>query len=249
MLKRVSDILIFLYKNDALSNEHLELLWDSAAGKHDSLIIETHKAIMDLSIHITLEMQLVLYEKMKKVDLHDYDERFLIMVKEFTLRILDQAYSTKASLEDIGIEIFSPLIEDTCVVNFCDIAVNCLSDILRHMSFRSKIYKQLQICVDNLSQSQSVPQSLKLFKLLLPVSYSSNITQENIKNLDIYSEGLIKKILNDFEKYMLKGNEDYNSIIQGRYTHKQNVKIRLKTFEYLMTHELLPIEFDHFQTL
>jgi hypothetical protein len=26
MLKRISDILIFLYKNDSLSNEHLELL-------------------------------------------------------------------------------------------------------------------------------------------------------------------------------------------------------------------------------
>jgi ubiquitin carboxyl-terminal hydrolase 9/24 len=249
MLKRVSDILIFLYKNDGLSNEHLELLWDSCIGKHDSLIIETQKTIMELSMHIKLEMQLYLYKKMKSVSLHDYDEKFLKMVKEFCVKTLDQAYHTKTSLDDFGLEIFTPLIDDNCLVNFCEIAINCIEELLRHPKCKDKIYKYLQICMDNVSQGQSVPQSLKLFKALVSIPYISNINEENLKKLDIYTGGIIDKVLSNFETYMKKGTMDYESIIQGRYTHKLNIKIRLKTLEYTMTSNMFNFTFSHFKVL
>ena len=249
MIKRISDILKFLYRNDALTIEHLELLWESAVGKHDSLEIETHKAIMDIASNLKLDMQMVLYRKMKEVNLHDYNEKFLKMVKEFTMRILEQAALAKTPLEDIGIEIFIPLIEDACVVNFCDIAVDCLTDILGHSTFKTKVYKMLQHCIDNVVQEHSVPQSLKMLKCLLPVSYSSTASEENIKKLDRYAEGLVSKILVELEGYMKKGVDDYEVLVHGRYTHKQNVKTRLKTLEFIIINNLLPFNISQFEIL
>ena len=36
MLKKTSDILIFLCKNDTINNETLKVLWNSTLNKHES---------------------------------------------------------------------------------------------------------------------------------------------------------------------------------------------------------------------
>lgn len=249
MLKRVSDILIFLFKNDLLSNEHLELLWESAVGKHDSLEIEAHKAIMDIAPYLKIDMLMFLYQKIKQIDLHDYDERVLKFIKDFSLKALDQAFSARSSLDDFAIEIFMPLIQDNCPVNLCDNAVGCIAEILKHPIARGKIYKYQLICMENVVQANSVPQSLKLLTQLFSLYQTSSQLDENVKKLDGYSGGIITKILENFENYMKKGPTEYDVIVNSRYTHKENIKIRLKTFEYFIVRDLLNANFDHFHTL
>jgi hypothetical protein len=194
-------------------------------------------------------MQLVLYQKMKTVDLHEYDEKFIKMVKDFCLKTLDSAFQSKTSLEDFGLEIFNPLIEDNCPINFCETAVSYLDELLKHPMCKSQVFKYLQKCLENVKIGQSVPQSLKLFKLLITNPYLLNLHEENIKKLNVNCGGIIEKILKNFEEYMKKSNGDYDSIIEGRYNHRDNIKIRLKTIEYFMRTEILDVNFDHFSVI
>lgn len=247
MMKRVSDIVIFLSKNDLFNKSMLDLFWESAVDKHDSVIIEAHKALSDLADYLKSDMFAHLYKKIKEVSLVQYDERFLRLARDLIIKMLTNMYNTKTKPEETGIEIFLPILNETSSSNLCDLAIEYLVDFIKHPLNKNRTDKFLQICIEKVSSNTSVPQYLKLFQLIMSQSYPAHI-QESLKLLD-QNFKVIDTILANFQGYMKKAPDDPNAFVESKYTHKQNIEIRLRVISSLTKNNSVVFNFSHFSTL
>ena len=226
MMKRVSDILIFLYKNEMLSKEILDLFWDSASGKHDSIVIETHRAVLEVAEHLKPEYLNHLYKKLKEVPISHYDEKFLKLVKEFMLIVFSQLSRTRSNVDNQGLEILLPLINDPPSANLCDLSIDYTLDLIKNSFQKGKIQSLLELIARKVAEEKAVAPHLKLLQSLMVKNvYFSH--DEIFKSLETGSSKFVNLVIENFKKYMKKGVEDMTALIDNCYNHKQNIEIRL----------------------
>ncbi|CAG9315438.1 USP34_5 [Blepharisma stoltei] len=260
MIKRVSDLLIFLSKSDALKQEHLELLWSSAQNKHDSLVIATYQTIVEIAPFIKKDFHLFLYDKMKTKPVYEYDERYLKVLKDFTIRAMDFAYKARIEVDEFAVPIFYDLLLDTSPLAFNDLATDCISEIIRIPACKDKLWSGLEFCIKNLEEGHSIPQSLKLSMSILDnfsiYKVSANSKEEQLKKLDSKVDGLIKLIISSFENYIAQATNiaetrqvTEKEILIGKYSHKENIKKRIEFLEYVLSSKSFTLTIEDFAKL
>ncbi|CAG9317591.1 USP34_6 [Blepharisma stoltei] len=256
MIKRVSEIFIFLAKTGALTEDQLTLLWNSGQGRHDSLVIATLQAIVDITPFLSPSFHQFLFEKMKQKPIQEYDEMYLKMLKEFTLKAIEFGPRTRSDNDDFAIPIFYSLILDSSPINFIDIATDNLAEILKNIPWKDKLWQILLQLIKNIEENHSTFQSLKLAILILEsfcaYKVSSN-KDENLKLLDERVGGLIQRVVENLEKYYeiarekAKGLQNpYREVLQGRYTHNKNIKKRFEFIEYVLSSRSFAFSRAHF---
>jgi ubiquitin carboxyl-terminal hydrolase 9/24 len=241
LLKRSSVIIRFLAQNKSIGPSHLEMIWTSMQGKHDSYIRATYQAILDSTNYFSEDLHDFLYEKIKSVPLPAYDESFLNYVKDFTLLALNlgirtSLYSRKEYKKEFGLEIFERLMQDTCPVeSFIKISCKHIAAILAGplmTKVRSGLVMKLLVLV---SQNDSVPQSLGLiYRILKGIKDSKKIAGE-LKTLN-ESKNLIETVKQTFNFYLkiTENNQAWEKVLYGRMSHSENLRLRLKFIEYIV---------------
>ena len=92
LLHRALDLLKFMVQFGSLTNEHLDLIWTSAKGKHESEVAEVFSIIAGLSPVLSTPQALHLYRHIEKVSFADYDDGLLTLVQQFTTGAMDGHY-------------------------------------------------------------------------------------------------------------------------------------------------------------
>ena len=246
MMKRVSDILTFLYKNDMLSKELLDMFWDSAFGKHDSIVIETHKAILEVSEHLKPDYLNHLYKRIKEVPLSLYDDKFLKLVKDFMLIAFSILTKTRNAVENQGLEIFLPLINDPPSAYLCDISIEYLLELVKQSFQKGKIKALFELIAKKIAEEKAVAPHLKLLQnLIVKNIFFSN--DEIFKSLEAGNAKFVDLVIENFKNYMKVGVEDLHVVRDNCYTHRQNIVIRLKVIGSILLSNQL--DFAQFQGL
>lgn len=86
------DFLVFLSKHNRVTSDHISLLWESARGRHDSLVFEIYSVITGIVRSLPNNLNKELCEKMLSVHLSDYDDKFIKLIRDFTHKMLDSRF-------------------------------------------------------------------------------------------------------------------------------------------------------------
>lgn len=62
---RSPDILKFYINNSALDNEHLDMIWNTTRGKHESIVGHVHDIIVTIGQSLNAKSLMYLFEKMR----------------------------------------------------------------------------------------------------------------------------------------------------------------------------------------
>ena len=246
LIKRCSTLYKFLALCRALDTSHLETLWNSMQGKHESYVRATYIALMEFVPCLSEELNDYLYCKIKAVPLENYDESFLTMVKDFTAAALTQ--SIRYALQNrreynkiFGLEIFEQLMLDSSPVDFCKLSCKYIGVIFTNPLTRKLLDAYVKKIIELIVNNESVPQGLKLLRKLIKGMKDPKRVTSEIKSLsDNYR--LVDLVLDNLKLYLGRVREageagevdPWDKVVFGRFTHEDNIRIRLLFIEFLM---------------
>lgn len=220
-VKRSAGIMKFLANQNALTHEHLDLLWKSTFNAHEASIRAIYDVIIELSSEISVDNLDYLYSKIKEIPIENYDEPTINLIKEFTINAQNvvvastpTSYFSKAikkapKYEFYGLKLLWDAIQDKSPLNnqFILTAFNAIATICKNTNFKSEREKYLSLCYDNVKKGTSVPQSLLLSLHILSSYQGSGLFSLGTSLDDIVAKyqkeyNLIESVVDDFEKYM-----------------------------------------------
>jgi hypothetical protein len=85
IVRRSIDVAKFLAYYTNLDRSHIDLIWDSFQGKHESIKHAIQIAISDLASVLSLEDLDYLFDKIRKVPYSEYDVQMLLMVRQCSI--------------------------------------------------------------------------------------------------------------------------------------------------------------------
>ena len=241
IIKRSGTILQFLAKFKLIEHSHLEALWDSSHGKHDSLVRATYSTIKEITPLLQESHNEFLFKKMQEVP--EYDENYLELVKDFSYKAIYNSYR-KAQAEGrkntkwYGVSILKELMLDSSSLGYWETSTKYLKEIVTMPCCEDLKAEILEEILDGIRNNDSVPQMLKLTMGLVK---GSIIHRNNREVLELQQKHQIKElILENLIEYLdqvkaLKQNEDTPAkIYKGRFSHETNIKRRLIFIEFLV---------------
>ena len=113
LIKRAGVVLKFYAKCHLLDNSELFHLWESIKSKHDSYIRASYEVLIDLSAVLNEQQNDFLFSEFKKVPQSQYDEAFVAMVKEFSVKAIATAKKSinfNSQGKIYGVELFKDLL-------------------------------------------------------------------------------------------------------------------------------------------
>eukprot|EP00742_Colponemidia_sp_Colp-10_P004877 GILJ01005210.1.p1 GENE.GILJ01005210.1~~GILJ01005210.1.p1 ORF type:complete len:2590 (-),score=405.82 GILJ01005210.1:174-7943(-) len=267
IIKRCPDILKFLAKEKALTTHDLELVWSCCQGKHEAVVRVVYDAIVDLSSQLSGEQLEFLFQKMSSIPLSEYDEKLMFMMKDFSSNAITQTYpNSRLSTFDPStvnwycVDAFWTAIQDSSPLdnNLVEVAVKCLTDLLKLPVCKPLRDTYLEKCISNLQQGVSVPQSLQLAMNILDMFNEHSavwkpVTPETAISALSAKFDLIQLILQDVSRYhsvvrhkITQPDFDktlslFSQTFVGRYSHKEQISVRLDFLEYLLQHSKLEL--------
>lgn len=245
LIKRCSPLFKFLALCKALEPAHLEILWNSMQGKHESYVRATYLALMEFVPCLSEDLNEHLYVKIKAVPLNQYDESFLMLIKDFTATALVQ--SIRYALQNrrdynkiFGLEILEHLMLDSAPVDFSRLACKHIGAIFTHPLTRKLLDTYIKKIIALVVSNDSAPQALKLLRKLLKGMKDLKRISAEIGQLN-NEHDLVKLILKNLKLYLESsrasgGNDVWGKIVFGRFTHENNIRIRLQFIEFLIVY-------------
>jgi len=276
IIKRSSVIFIFLANKKEITTDIIEALWNCQQEKHEDIVLAIYNTIKNIVEFLSPEHIQFIYDKIKNLSLDHYDEKLIIFMKDFTLSAFSTIsatsidpdyfsgvpkpiYNTDGALlipndsKLFFITTFWSLIQDesAATVQQIELMIKCLKDLLLH-SFCEEFRSQyLYLCIQNLKNHNSVPQSLELAACILEMA-SSNSNNNLSKPRDWAKElwknhDLFNIFIEDCESYERlvreycekRGTEESieSAVITGKYKHAENLARRFYFFESTMKAE------------
>lgn len=239
LIKRISPLLIFLAKAEVLDDQHILLLWNCTREKHQTLSGVSYQALNEITAYLKKSQYEILFRFLKELPETEYTPDFLNLLKEFTLRAIENdnksIFGVATPKEYYGLPVFESLMLDSSPINLWDEATECLSEIL---SLRFCVIKReatSRKCIEFIESNNSAPQALKLlynfFKPLSRQRMKRELEGLNVNMVNIVVSSLVKYY---DSCYILEISGDpYTTIYQGHYTHEQHLRYRLRFIELL----------------
>lgn len=255
LLRRLPKLLRFMTRQGILKDKHFELLWECAKGKHETTVRAVYDVVSQLAADMTVEMVTVVYNHIKAIPFGNYTYFVMEFVVAFcTTANLNPNVSKLKKRKWYGLTIFWQFIQDDLAAcpDLYKLAYNALHKQLSHPNASLTRVEYVEMCIDNLTKSYSVPQSLQLaIELLLLETRPKKLTkliEKLLKDFDI-----LKLWLSDFHAYMSQARDyQLNSgllngddmCFNGFFDHGNHVSIRLEFLKVVLSNCELVIDRD-----
>ena len=241
LIKRASVIIRFLTQNKVIQKSHIEMIWSSMQGKHDSYVRATYSSILDFAQCFTEDLYDFLYDKIRSVALTSYDEAYLNFVKDFTYLALEvlirvSLHSRTSFKKEFGLDIFEKLMLDSCPVDhFIRVSCKHIKSILSG-PLTNKIKNSWNLKLISLvSSNDSVPQALNLIIKIFKLFKEPKKIANEIKTLND-DKGLVETVHSNLNVYAQseRSEESWDKVLVGRFSHFDNLRYRLKFIEFVV---------------
>jgi ubiquitin carboxyl-terminal hydrolase 9/24 len=261
LVKRASDLLVLLAQFSRLSVEHLEMIWNSSQGKHDSLVRVIYQAVLDLAPKLNYDQSKFMFNLMKSVPLTLYDEKYLKLVKDFSANAIEiqgvsAAYHPSVEKEWFGLPLLFEALKDESQLPVIELATDYLVELLTRPCCKNVLKKYALLAFENVKAGHSVPQSYKLIMMIVETYPAGRIGQQITRadflaGLEEECGSLVKTMLEEFHRYFqtakanpAEAEKSLASVLDGRHTHRQQITGRLKFLEYLLMNSKGAVKFD-----
>lgn len=174
LLTRVDPVLTFLAKNDAITNEKLDLLWNATQGdQHETLVHQMWEIISKLVSHLPSSKIYYIFNLLLKLPKKDYDYQFIQTIHRIS-NVGIQAMLKEEVTPRVwyGMEVFWNILQDGS--DYPSTAIQATFHPFQQL-ITAKHCQLLRIpyleqCIENLQNGRSVPQTLRLARDIICMS-------------------------------------------------------------------------------
>jgi len=256
IIKRSSDVLAFIGGCNKLTERHLDLIWSGSQAKHESQAKQTYTLLIELLKKLSISQCGHLFRRMQEVPLHKYDEKFLKLIKDFTLVAFSQLQTARKPFNPYGIPLLQQAMMDNSPVSCFDLASELLSELVSNPFAEEVSEKLLNKCALLLQEGDSVVQCLTIMTAIISSSRASRFSfadpiKQRITELDQKLGGIIPFVLENVAAYISAAKSRsfmpcdlQNLIIQGRYIHKVAVQRRFAFLDFIVLNSKQAVSFS-----
>lgn len=252
IMKRSKEIIKFIASEGKLTRDHINMIWDSQVGKHETVRQIIWGVIGELAPEMTLEIVDLLFDKIKQFELKDFNPSLLSLVREITIKGIQLCEDLPESEKKwYGLEIFWSLIQDStsCPIEINHQAHTHLFEFLHWQLCESQKIIYLMRCIDNIKNDQSVASSLRVIQdLVCNIRYNEEdkeiliecLEDENI--IDLVADNLMKYKNNAREKakeMKLSPSQINSTVFTGKYIYTNEIQSRLDFIRFISKHFML----------
>mmetsp|Transcript_26181 Transcript_26181/g.46675 ORF Transcript_26181/g.46675 Transcript_26181/m.46675 type:complete len:2194 (-) Transcript_26181:2-6583(-) len=255
LIRRSTEVIAFISSCNRLTDRHLDLIWNAAQVTHESQVKQTYSLLLDLIPKLTVNQCDYLFGKLREVPLQKYDEKFLKLVKDFTVAAFVQMQHARKAFKPYGIPLLQSAMLDSSPVSAFDLACQLLGEVLACPPAEEISWKCLLSCTQLIQEGESVLQCLSVMTSILSSSRGSRFSlsdpiKDKLIQLDNHLSGIIPFVLENFAHYIssakvkaLVHTDLQSAIIQGRYPHKVSVQRRLDFLDFVVLNSKQAITF------
>jgi len=223
IVKRSPPLLKFLAANQALSTDHLDVLWTSSIGKHEAIVRVVYDTIADLASDLSSKHLDFLFTRIQAIPLPEYRDLTINFLKAFTvnavknsnlqLQLLQRAAADNSKEKPAyaaalqarrwyGLEVFWRLVQDSVELSddVAQLALTTLQDLLASEQFEAQRLPYLEKCIINIREGQSVAQALKLLQHIIESLTPGVRGNPDVQELD-KKFGLMALLMKDLSVY------------------------------------------------
>ena len=239
IVKRSGEIFSFYAENEALTGEHLDQLWSSRNDKHESYIRAVYDVLIAVASTLNAGLKDTLFQRFSEVPTEQYDEKYLRLLKDFTLYAADSAKTRSDVSNDYALpKFFSLMLDDPKTSTaLADLSSELLLELLKSPVCRGKQEEYLDLAMTNVNNGESIPQSLKIVLGILKPSTITRSLSDQVKRLD-KKFGLVNIAIKSLTNYMETARSSPSpapeAIIAGRYSHQINLDCRFSFLEFCL---------------
>eukprot|EP01103_Thecamoeba_quadrilineata_P011019 TRINITY_DN2539_c0_g1_i2.p1 TRINITY_DN2539_c0_g1~~TRINITY_DN2539_c0_g1_i2.p1 ORF type:complete len:2405 (-),score=378.30 TRINITY_DN2539_c0_g1_i2:956-7465(-) len=259
LIKRCQDIPRFLVQVDQqLEKEYLDLIWEASLGKHESIQNIIYTTVAELAPYLQLAEIDYLFERIQAISYENYNANLLALVRNFSLPAI-RANAKSKNRKWYGLKIFFDLMQDETNISF-DLTQQALTNMIEFLHWPECYLKRadyIKLCIDNLKNNKSVPQSLKLlFKIMTTFPRVKRKKGESILDQIEQLESqynILTLFFNDLVIYKQKAKQiicsgtldtskGLNNInLCGKYSHLSQISERLDFLYMILVHSTLSL--------
>lgn len=205
IIKRSPVVLKFLAQMKRLDNTHLDLLWNSAIGKHEALVRIVYDTIAELAQELTEEQLDVLYKRMCSTPASEMQDFHLDFIKKFSISAMK---ATKDENKAYGLDIFWNMLleEEKLPAPVIESTLNTLKQLLDQPSYRNHRVAYLLKCLASLQTGRAVVVSLRLAQQILSAMNEPNSDEDPMAVLE-KKHSIVSTVVTELQTYNQKARE------------------------------------------
>jgi hypothetical protein len=170
ILKRCNRLLFFLSLHQRVGEREAEMIWEASMGKHESV----QKVVQELLCEtVRLQSVTVLHTVVKLMEPlrpQEYTAQHMETLRAVCVRLIEVGGDEGPERQFAGLQLFWQLLQDDVRFSQPELHFSCLNHFTQailHNECRSQRNRYFGLCVDNLRQHKTVPQSMAIISKLI----------------------------------------------------------------------------------
>ena len=227
LIKRSATLFKFLARNSLINENHLLLLWQSLENKHQSYQKAAYETVIELASLLEEHQNDFLYNLLSQIPAEKYDDAFLALIKDFTVKAISRSMKSSNNLKTYGLSILKSLILDSSPLDSRSVAIKYLVAIEKETNNEEIKTELLQTVKTLISTKNSILSALALFLKLVKGCSSINFMNSRLDLiLNIFQ--LTPLIIENLREYLQESCIADNSKPVICLKTRKNIKYRLK---------------------
>lgn len=255
IIKRSSDVLAFISASNRLTERHLDSIWSASQAKHESQAKQVYTLLIELLRKLSISQCDYLFRRMQEVPLAKYDEKFLRLIKDFSLVAYALLQQARKPFNPYGMPLLQQAMQDNSPIAAFDVASELMSELASSQYAEEMSERILERCALQLQEGDSVVQCLTVMTSIISSSRASRFSftdpiKQKITELDQKFGGIIPFVLENVAAYIsaaksrsMQPCDLQNSIVQGRYIHKVAVQRRFAFLDFIVLNSKQAVSF------
>jgi hypothetical protein len=170
VLKRSYKIMTFLAMNGRISAREVEMIWDVAVGKHETIQKNIYDLLLQITRYLKPDILKIMVDLIRALPHGSYSQQHVDMLRMISGILIAMGSKKPSEFQFLGPEVLWDLIQDDVrfsppELHIC--ALHVLVEVLEIHDCRPIRGEYFAKCVNNLSRHRSVPQSLVVMNKLL----------------------------------------------------------------------------------
>ncbi|CAD8161247.1 unnamed protein product [Paramecium octaurelia] len=260
LIKRSSDVAVFLCKNQVFSNDYVDKIWLNNYDKHETTQLALYEFFKAISPVLQFQGIENLYNHILNIPYNKYNENIVSMIRTFTEAALSQKFHEQQLqlkpdkrfmtfnqlwelLQDRDDQLVGSHIQEQCF----QAARMIISQIPQTKQFISQYFGK---CFELIGSHKSVYQAISFVHYFLDKQVKDDKGKRELIHSTDDKYNIVELFVKDIEVYMekvrqyFKNEEPQDIIINGVQKFSQNVFFRLQMLNYLLQQTELKINYD-----
>jgi len=178
LMRRAPSVLRLLAFHRLITTAHVDIIWDAAIGKHETIMHQIWELLSTLSRDLSFDLIQYLFNKISLISPHCYDAQFIEFIKVVTESGLQGVAKTSQKSKSVfGLHLFWENIQDGVPHNPQNGAhlFQCFLHLLSLPACKHERTIYLDLCLSNIENLETVPKSWHIIQQIVSIQKGNEL--------------------------------------------------------------------------